>query len=73
MTNFILTILINCIILSVVFNLKVFNLKMVRRKPNKFWDGLHWLFVVFIMGPIVHIGYVLLLIAFEIHSLIKKI
>ena len=46
---------------------------MVRRKPNKFWDGLHWLFVVFIMGPIVHIGYVLLLIAFEIHSLIKKI
>jgi hypothetical protein len=27
MTKFILTILINCIILSVVFNLKVFNLK----------------------------------------------
>jgi hypothetical protein len=46
---------------------------MVQRKPNKFWDGLHWLFVVLIMGPIVHIGYVFLLLAFEVYSLIKKI
>lgn len=46
---------------------------MIQRKPNKFWDGLHGLFAIFIMGPIVHIGYVILLIGFEVYDLIKKI